>query len=321
MNKKKKHPLLRAAGIALGCMAVYNTYEYKKATSGDANHREDCRVYTGRFGDISYKHYGSGTPVLLIHSLDPAANMSEWIPTALELSKNNSVYVIDLPGCGFSDKSTVNYSVYMYALAINDFVKNRICRSHETSGIHAVASAASAPLLLSAAVLMPNLYSAISFINPINMENAYCNPSTNPYIVKGLRAVYNTPVIGSFIYNTQYNRKAIHDALSRIPGLEVEEKEKLTDSMYEAAHTGGYYGRFLYSSIHGNLLNVDIKRMLDKLSTPLLIVNGSDNKPAKKSLSTFDRENENISTIILEDINTPQYECPNKLADILNKSF
>ena len=320
-KKKNKHPLLRAAGLALGCMAAYNTYEYKKATSGNANRREDCRVYTGRFGDISYKHYGSGSPVLLIHALEPSANMSEWIPTALELAKTNSVYVIDLPGCGYSDKSTVDYSVYMYALAINDFVKNRICRSHETNGIHAVASATSAPLLLSAAVLMPKLYSGISFVNPVRMDNAYCNPSTNPYIVKGLCAVYNAPVIGSFIYNMQYNRKAILRSVSAIPGLDDDEKEKLADSMYEASHSGGYYGRFLYSSIHGNLLNVDIKRLLDKLNTPLLIVSGSDNRLAKKSLSTFDRENENISTIILEDINTPQFECPKKLANILNKSL
>ena len=320
-HKKKKHSLLRAAGLALGCMAAYNTYEYKKATSGNANHREECRVYTGRFGSISYKHYGSGSPVLLIHALDPSANMSEWLSTATALAKTNSVYVIDLPGCGFSDKNTVDYSVYMYALAINDFVRNRICRSHDNTGIHAVASTTSASLLLSAAVLMPKLYSGLSFVNPIGVENSYCNPSTNPYIVKGFRAVYNTPVIGSFIYNIRYNRKAISEAVARIPDMDDEEREQLTSSMYEAAHTGGYYGRFLYSSIHGNLLNVDISRMLDKLTTPVFIVTGSDNKLAKKSLSTFDIDNENISTIILEDINMPQYECPEKLADILNKSF
>ena len=86
-TKKNKHPLLKAAGLALGCMAVYNTLEYKKATSGNSNHREDCRVYTGRFGDIYYKHYGSGSPVILIHALEPSANMSEWLFAADKLSQ------------------------------------------------------------------------------------------------------------------------------------------------------------------------------------------------------------------------------------------
>lgn len=320
-HKKNKHPLLSAAGLALGCMAVYNTYEYKKATAGNINHREECRVYTGRFGDILYRHYGSGSPVLLIHSLDPSANMSEWIPTATVLAKSHSVYVIDLPGCGFSDKNTLDYSIYMYALAINEFVKNRICRRHETDGIEAIASSASAAILICASVLMPKLYAGLGFINPQPMESTYCNPSTNPLIVKSFRTIYNTPVIGSFIYNMNYSRKSILNNLSRISGLDDSYKEELADSMYEAAHTGGYYGRFLFASIHGNLLNMDIRRMLDKLDTPVLIITGSANKAARKALSTFDIEKENISTILLEDINTPQLECPERLADILEKSF
>ena len=91
-HNKNKHPFLKMTALALGCMAVYNTYEYNKATSGNHNHREECRVYTGRFGDIYYKHYGSGSPVLLLHTLEPSANMSEWIAAATELGKSHSVY-------------------------------------------------------------------------------------------------------------------------------------------------------------------------------------------------------------------------------------
>lgn len=319
-QKNNKHPLIKLAGLALGCMAAYNTYEYKKATEKNVNHREECRIYTGRFGDILYKHYGSGSPILLIHSLDPSANMSEWIPTAAALAKSHSVYVMDLPGCGFSDKNTVDYSIYMYALAVNDFVENRICRRHETKGIEAFASSSASDILICAGVLMPKLYAGLGFINPQAMETTYCNPTTNPLLVKSIRTVYNTPVIGSFIYNMNYSRKNISRNLSNIPNLDDTKREELADSMYEAAHTGGYYGRFLFSSIHGNLLNMDIKRMLEKLSTPVLIVTGSANRAARKALSTFDIEKENISTILLEDINMPQLECPEKLADILEKS-
>ena len=305
-TKKNKHPLLKAAGLALGCMAVYNTLEYKKATSGNSNHREDCRVYTGRFGDIYYKHYGSGSPVILIHALEPSANMSEWLPAAAKLSQSHSVYVIDLPGCGFSDKNIVDYSIYMYALAVNDFVKTRICRRHDTSsGVYAAATSTSAAIL----------------INPAAMESTYCNMSTKPAFAKALRAVYSTPVIGSFMYNLEYNKNAILRRLSNIPGLDDDERSRLADSMYEAAHTGGYYGRFLLASIHGNLLNSDIRRMLKKLSTPVLIVTGTADKQAKKALATFDIEKDNISSILFEDISAPQFECPDELAITLDKFF
>ena len=321
-TKKNKHPLLKAAGLALGCMAVYNTLEYKKATSGNSNHREDCRVYTGRFGDIYYKHYGSGSPVILIHALEPSANMSEWLSAADKLSQSHSVYVIDLPGCGFSDKNIVDYSIYMYALAVNDFVKTRICRRHDTSsGIYAAASSTSAAILTCAALINPQLYSSLAFINPAAMENTYCNMSTRPAFAKALRAVYSTPVIGTFMYNLEYNKNAILRKLSNIPGLDDDERSRLADSMYEAAHTGGYYGRFLLASMHGNLLNSDIRRMLKKLSTPVLIVTGTANKQAKKALAAFDIEKDNISSVLFEDISAPQFECPDELAITLDKFF
>ena len=321
-NNKNKHPFLKAAGLALGCMAVYNTLEYKKATSGNNNHLEDCRMYTGRFGDIYYKHYGKGTPVILLHALDPSANMTEWLPTATKLAASHSVYVIDLPGCGFSDKNIVDYSIYMYAMAVNDFIQTRICRSHTpSSGIYAAATSTSAAILICGALLKPELYAGLAFVNPQTMESTYCNASTRPEFAKALRAVYNTPVIGSFMYNLEYNKNAILERLSKIPGLDGTERDKLADSMYEAAHTGGFYGRFLLASIHGNLLNSDIKRMLLKLSTPVLIVTGTANKQAKKALSTFDMDKDNISSVLFEDISAPQLECPDKLAAALGRFF
>lgn len=321
-HKKNKHPLLKAAGLALGCMAVYNTCEYKKATSGNVNHREDCRIYSGRFGDIYYKHYGSGSPVLLLHSLEPSANMTEWLSTATSLSETHSVYVIDLPGCGFSDKSVIDYSIYMYALAVNDFIKNRICRHHDNiSGIHAAAISTSASILICGALVNPKLYSGLAFINPQTMESTYCNPSTRPEFAKALRAVYNTPVIGSFMYNLRYSRSAILDRLSHIEGLDDTAKNKLADSMYESAHTGGHCGRFLLGSIHGNLLNTDTKHMLEKLQIPVLVVTGTADRHSKKALSAFDLDKENISSITLEGISAPQLECPDKLALALNRFF
>lgn len=321
-HKKNKHPFLKLTGLALGCMAAYNTYEYRKATSGNHNHREDCRVYTGRFGDIYYKHYGSGSPVVLLHTLEPSANMAEWIATAKELSSSHSVYVIDLPGCGYSDKNTVDYSIYMYALAVNDFVKNRILRHHDTdTGIHAAAISTASAILICAALAAPKLYSDLSFVNPQAMETTYCNASTRPEYAKLIRAVYSAPIIGSFMYNLSYNRAAIMERLSKLSGLDEAQKNELADSMYEASHTGGYYGRFLLASIHGNLLNSDIGRMLSKLSTPMLIVTGSDDRQAKKALSTFDIDRENISSVVLEGISAPQLECPDKLAVTLNHFF
>lgn len=320
MGNNKKHPVLFATGLVLGCMAAYNYNENKKATSNNVNKKEDCRIYNGRFGDISYKHYGSGSPILLIHSLSPASGMAEWMPTAKLLSEEHSVYVLDLPGCGFSDKNNLEYSAYMYALAINDFVHNRICRHHDDYGISAIAASTAAPLLICAAALNASLYKELYLVNPQTMDKCYCNPTTKSSLVKLERLVCMTPVIGSFIYNCHYSRENILSRLSADnPSLSDEALEELTDCMYEASHTGGFSSKFLFSSITGNLLGMDVSRMLSRLTVCTCIIAGGDNKQVKSCLSTFDCEKDNISTIILEDINNPQLECPDRLANIINR--
>ena len=49
--------------------------------------------------------FGSGKPLLLIHDLDPSSSAYEWNQLEQQLAKDFTVYSIDLPGCGRSDKS------------------------------------------------------------------------------------------------------------------------------------------------------------------------------------------------------------------------
>lgn len=89
--------------------------------------------------------------------------------------------------------------------------------------------------------------------------------------------------------------------------------------MYESSHIGGYTSKFLFSSIMGNLLSIDVNRMMNKLTSSTFIIAGAGNRQVKKKLFTFDIDKENISTIMLDDINNPQLECPDRLAAILNE--
>ena len=82
--------------------------------------------YQWRNGTIFFQKKGSGSPLLLIHDLNPISSSYEWNQIIDELSKSHTVYTIDLLGCGKSEKPSFTYVNYIYVQLINDFIQNII---------------------------------------------------------------------------------------------------------------------------------------------------------------------------------------------------
>ena len=75
-------------------------------------------------GDLAALHTGktgSGSPVLLVHNFDVCSSMHEWNNIEAELAKTNTVYSIDLLGCGCSERPILTYTNFLYVQLINDF--------------------------------------------------------------------------------------------------------------------------------------------------------------------------------------------------------
>ena len=79
--------------------------------------------YHWRFGDIYYTKKGKGSPILLIHDMLPGGSGYEWTRIEDELALEHTVYNLDLPGCGRSEKPGMTYTNFVYVQAICDFIK------------------------------------------------------------------------------------------------------------------------------------------------------------------------------------------------------
>ena len=66
---------------------------------------------------LSYRIYGSGFPVILIHGY--GAKKEIWKPQIKDLSKQFKVIVFDLRGTGESDRPNLNYTMKMLAEDVN----------------------------------------------------------------------------------------------------------------------------------------------------------------------------------------------------------
>lgn len=72
--------------------------------------RPNCSgdYYCWEYGDVFYRKSGSGKPLVLIRSLSPESSSFEWSKLIPYLEKSFTVYAVDLPGCGVSDKDIVH---------------------------------------------------------------------------------------------------------------------------------------------------------------------------------------------------------------------
>ena len=121
--------------------------------------------YPWRSGNVFYTRQGEGTPVLLIHNLDPAGSDLEYRSVLSALAQEHTVYTVDLPGCGRSDKPAISYTAYSYVQMIRDFIKEVV-----EEPVTLAASGNSAPFAILTAHSDPELVSDLVLINPAGLR-------------------------------------------------------------------------------------------------------------------------------------------------------
>ena len=80
----------------------------------------------GDLEKFSITKEGTGKPILLIHDLSAMQSEYEWNRIVSDLSKKNTVYTLDLLGCGKSDKPNFTYTNFLYVQLVTDFINNVI---------------------------------------------------------------------------------------------------------------------------------------------------------------------------------------------------
>ena len=107
-------------------LSIINKAIEKLATSKELLDSKNKEIYHWRFGDISYSVTGEGKPVLLVHNLKEDSSSVEWSEIIPKLSRTNTVYAMDLLGCGRSDRPDITYTSYMYTQLIKAINRNII---------------------------------------------------------------------------------------------------------------------------------------------------------------------------------------------------
>lgn len=222
--------------------------------------------YNWRLGDIKYNKIGSGKPILLIHDLNPYSSSLEWKKIIEFLSKNHTVYSIDLLGCGFSDKPNITYTNYLFAQLINDFIKNIIGKKTDI-----ITSNISCSLVTMSYNIDSKLFNKIIYISPENIDNGLIIPSK---IAKLYLFILNSPIIGTFIYNIASNKLRI----KKLYSASCFKKYFPFLNEYFQNSKRGYSPKSLFASIKCNYININTKATFSKIDNSIFIISSNYKK-------------------------------------------
>jgi pimeloyl-ACP methyl ester carboxylesterase len=296
-------------------MYAYNRYVSINSTKNNTLPTKDGSYFSWKQGNIFYTKSGSGSPVLLIHDTNSASSSIEWSKITTRLRRNHTVYTIDLLGCGLSDKPYVNYTNYMYVQLVSAFIREIIREKTDV-----VASNLSSSFVIMANHMDDSIINRIILINPISMKTLDAIPDDTS---KLKHTLINLPIIGTFIYNLMTSPTTIdHHFRSAYYSRSQLVCEHTKLAYYESAHMDNSSGKYLYSSILGNYMNVNIRRAIENCKKQITIVASKDVSNNLNTVDEYRKLNSNISVVYISNCKLyPQLENPEKTYQIIQSTL
>ena len=306
--KKKFLTLSVMTAGTISAIHIFNRFIYHISTIDNILSKNGENYYDWTYGRIFYTKQGTGTPILLIHDLNVCSSSYEWSKIKNDLAKTNTVYTIDLLGCGLSEKPNLTYTNYLYVQLLTDFIKNVIGKKTDV-----IATGHSSSIALMTCANDDTVINRILLINPESIIDSSRIPK---HYDKLLKYILCTPVIGTFIYNLMVSKDRIEETFMMDYFYDhCKFRKKDLAAYVEASQAEKSHGKYLYANIHSNYTNANVLNCLSKINNSIFIIIGNSNPEYSLAASQYQNQLPAIEITGIDDTKyLPQLEAP---ADVL----
>lgn len=303
--------LTMLAGATTGAIYVLNKFRELSDTVENIFGNTEGEFYNWRFGKVFYTKQGSGKPVLLVHDLNATSSHYEWSEIVDKLAKTNTVYTIDLLGCGKSDKPNLTYTNFLYVQLLNDFIKHVIGEKTDI-----IATSESSAIAIMTCTNNAELINRIILVNPISPISLAKIPTKESTIIRDL---INIPIIGTLLYNILIRRTTItNDFRRKYFYNPAHVTDKLINTYLESSHIGETHSKYLYASIVSRYTNTNIMQGLNHINNSIYIIVGSGNPENVLAADQYQNEVPAIEIVKMDNTKLlPQLEAPNEFMEHL----
>lgn len=214
-----------------------------------------------------------GRPLVLLHSINAAANAYEVKPIFEHYRLERPVYALDLPGFGFSDRSDRIYSVELYVNAIVDFLATVVSEPADVVALSLTSEFAAAAMHQ-----QPDLFNTLAVISPTGLalrENKASSQSVKENgISENVYNVFANPLWAQGFYDLLVTPPSLRLFLAR--NFEGAIDQGMVDYAFKTSHQAGARYAPLYF-VSGQLFSSDIfDRVYAQLTIPTLMLYDQD---------------------------------------------
>ncbi|MEL6063116.1 MULTISPECIES: alpha/beta fold hydrolase [unclassified Methylobacterium] len=266
---------LTLAGAAAGLLAWSRLgVDHRKPLPPALPGRRE-RIATRRAGELSF--YASagpaGVPLLLIHSINAAANAYEVRPLYLHFRTSRPVYALDLPGFGFSERSRRRYTPRLMVEAIHAIVEE-IRRRHGAVPIDAMALSLSASFLARASLERSDAYRSLALISPTGFDGQLSGdgPPDGHRGRDWLLQLLDRPPFGRPLFDALVTRPSMRFFLQKTFGSPAIDEGLLAYDHASAHQPGAEHAPWCF--ISGHLFPTDATRLYERLRLPVWMLHG-----------------------------------------------
>jgi pimeloyl-ACP methyl ester carboxylesterase len=226
-----------------------------------------------RTGGLSAYVTGQGRPLLLVHTVNAAASAAEVRTVFERMGQHHTVYAIDLPGFGTSERSDRLYTPRLMADAILDLA-TYIRTQHPQQTIDALAASLSCEFLARAAVEQPTLFRTLSLVSPTGLSGLRLreDPPGTTYGQGWLLALLKGPGWGRALFKGLTRPSVIRFFLNKTWGSRAIDETMFDYAVWTTKQLGAEHAPLCFLS--AQMFSADITTIYDQLRLPVWMSHG-----------------------------------------------
>ena len=216
---------------------------------------------------------GQGKPLLLVHTVNAAASAAEVRPLFDWMSQHRTVYAIDLPGYGASERADRLYTPRLMTDAILDLARY-IRTQHGDQPIDAMAASLSCEFLARAAAEQPTTFRTLSLVSPSGMTGFKLRQAAegSTYGQDWLLSTLKGPGWGRFLFKGLTRPGVIRYFLNKTWGSRAIDETMYEYAVWTTRQPGAEHAPLSFLS--AQMFSADITTVYDRLHLPVWMSHG-----------------------------------------------
>lgn len=225
------------------------------------------------FDGISCYTAGSGAPLLLVHSVNAAAAAAEVRPLYEHFAATRTVFAIDLPGYGRSDRSDRAYTPRLMTDALHA-VAAQIRQRCGPAPLDALAVSLGCEFLARAASEAPAHWGRLALVSPTGFRGtrAWRGPPGSTRAVPGMHRLLSVPLWGPALFRALTRPGVVRYFLERTWGGKGIDEAMYLAAVQTAQAPGAHRAPLHF--LAGGLFSADIHDVYDAVRSPVWACHG-----------------------------------------------